>query len=283
LLRDPKSLAAMVLDEEERRHSGYDTVQAAEVHDPSDSGAGSGPPSPLLQIRNLDFSYGSVQVLFDVNLDLWEGEVLALLGTNGAGKSTVLRAVTGLGRPNRGVIRFEGESLTTASPAARLARGIVHVPGGKATFPSLSVRDNLRARGWSVRRDDLIGRIDRALDLFPALRTRLEQPAGALSGGEQQMLALAGALLLNPKVLMIDELSLGLAPIMVQQLLQVMSSLKKEGLTTLIVEQSINVALTLADRAVFMEKGQVRFQGPATELLDRDDLVRAVFLGGERG
>jgi ABC-type branched-subunit amino acid transport system ATPase component len=173
--------------------------------------------------------------------------------------------------------------LTTASPAARLARGIVHVPGGKATFPSLSVRDNLRARGWSVRRDDLIGRIDRALDLFPALRTRLEQPAGALSGGEQQMLALAGALLLNPKVLMIDELSLGLAPIMVQQLLQVMSSLKKEGLTTLIVEQSINVALTLADRAVFMEKGQVRFQGPATELLDRDDLVRAVFLGGERG
>jgi ABC-type branched-subunit amino acid transport system ATPase component len=233
----------------------------------------------LLQIRNLNFSYGSIQVLFDVNLDLWEGEVLVLLGTNGAGKSTLLRAVTGLGKPDRGVIRLGGATLTPGDPGGCLAHGIVHVPGGKATFPGLSVKDNLRARGFSVRRKNLQARIDRALKMFPVLSDRLDQPAGTLSGGEQQMLAVAGALLLEPKILLIDELSLGVAPLIVQQLMQVVERLKNDGLTMIIVEQSINVALSLADRAVFMEKGQIRFEGPATELLERDDLVRAVFLG----
>jgi ABC-type branched-subunit amino acid transport system ATPase component/predicted MFS family arabinose efflux permease len=242
-----------------------------------------GTSTSLLQVRNLDFSYGPVQVLFDVNLDVREGEVLALLGTNGAGKSTVLRAVTGLSQIDRGVIRLGGKDITFADPAERLGLGIVQVPGGHATFASLSVLDNLRARGFSVRRRGLDARIERALARFPVLSQRLDQPAGSLSGGEQQMLAIAGALLLEPQVLLIDELSLGLAPIVVQQLLETVAALKQDGMTMVIVEQSVNVALSMADRAVFMEKGQVRFEGPAHELLERDDLVRAVFLGGVGG
>jgi ABC-type branched-subunit amino acid transport system ATPase component/sugar phosphate permease len=242
-----------------------------------------GAATPLLQVRNLDFSYGPVQVLFDVSIDVWEGEVLALLGTNGAGKSTVLNSITGLGQADRGHIRLAGKTLTFAEPGTRLAHGIVAVPGGKATFPNLSVADNLQARGFSVPRRELDARLAKALELFPVLSERLDQPAGTLSGGEQQMLAIAGALLLNPRVLLIDELSLGLAPIVVQQLLEVVEKLKEDGMTMVIVEQSLNVALSIADRAVFMEKGQVRFQGPAKELMERDDLVRAVFLGGEVG
>jgi ABC-type branched-subunit amino acid transport system ATPase component/predicted unusual protein kinase regulating ubiquinone biosynthesis (AarF/ABC1/UbiB family) len=242
-----------------------------------------GQPIPLLQVRGLDFSYGPVQVLFDVDLDVWEGEVVALLGTNGAGKSTLLRAVTGLSPIDRGVIRLAGRFIDFDKPGDRLAHGIVHVPGGRATFPNLSVHDNLRARGFSVRRKDLDARIARAIDPFPVLAKRMKQSAGSLSGGEQQMLALAGATLLDPRILLIDELSLGLAPIVVEQLLQQVVELKRRGLTIVIVEQSVNVALSIADRAVFMEKGQVRFEGPSHELLERDDLVRAVFLGAEGG
>ena len=245
--------------------------------------AASGDALPLLQVRHLDFSYGPVQVLFDVGLDVWEGEVVALLGTNGAGKSTVLRAVSGLSPGDRGVVRFAGKTLTFAEPRVRLERGIVQVPGGKATFPNLTVADNLRARGYTVPADELDDRTQRVLEIFPVLADRLDQPAGTLSGGEQQMLAIAGALLLNPRILLIDELSLGLAPVMVQQLLEVVARLKEQGMTMVIVEQSINVALSIADRAIFMEKGQVRFEGPAAELLERDDLVRAVFLGAEGG
>jgi ABC-type branched-subunit amino acid transport system ATPase component len=240
---------------------------------------------PLPQVRNLDFSYGPIQVLFDVNLDVWEGEILALLGTNGAGKSTLLRAISGLSYADRGVVRLAGRTLTYAEPGTRVAHGVVQVPGSKAVFPNLSVADNLRARGFTLRRDaaDLARRTKGVLEVFPALAERMDQPAGTLSGGEQQMLALAGALLLDPKVLLIDELSLGLAPVVVQQLLEIVADLKARGLTMVIVEQSVNVALSIADRAAFMERGQIRFEGPAAELLERDDLVRAVFLGGEGG
>jgi ABC-type branched-subunit amino acid transport system ATPase component/predicted MFS family arabinose efflux permease len=235
----------------------------------------------MLQVRGLDFSYGAVQVLFDVSIDVKEGEVLALLGTNGAGKSTLLRAISGLSYPDRGTIRLGGRTITFSEPGVRVNLGVVQVPGGKATFPSLSVQENLRAAGYPLRRDGrlLDERIDEVLELFPILRERLSQPAGTLSGGEQQMLAIAGALLLRPKILLIDELSLGLAPVVVQQLLDIVARLKATGLTMVIVEQSVNIALAIADRAVFMEKGQVKFEGPAEELRDRDDLVRAVFLG----
>jgi ABC-type branched-subunit amino acid transport system ATPase component len=240
---------------------------------------------PILQVRNVDFSYGQVQVLFDVNVDVREGEVLALLGTNGAGKSTLLRAISGLGLADRGVIRFRGRTMTFADPGTRVRMGIVQVPGGKAIFPTLSVRENLLAGAYSFIWDTerVQERIDEVVELFPILGERMDQPAGTLSGGEQQMLGLAQALLLDPAVLLIDELSLGLAPVVVQQLLEVVERLKQTGITMVIVEQSVNVALSIADRAVFMEKGQVRFEGPAQDLLERDDLVRAVFLGGEGG
>jgi ABC-type branched-subunit amino acid transport system ATPase component/predicted MFS family arabinose efflux permease len=240
---------------------------------------------PMLQIRHLDYSYGPVQVLFDVNLDVRRGEVLALLGTNGAGKSTLLRAISGLGFADRGVVRLAGRTITFADPGTRVRLGIVQVPGGRAIFPTLSVAENLLAGAYTFiwDREQLASRVDKVLDLFPVLVDRLDQPAETLSGGEQQMLGLASGLLLDPQILLIDELSLGLAPVVVQQLLAIVEQLKASGLTIVIVEQSINVALALADRAVFMEKGEVRFEGPAAELLERDDLVRAVFLGGEGG
>jgi ABC-type branched-subunit amino acid transport system ATPase component len=239
----------------------------------------------VLEVDHVDFSYGRLQVLFDISLEVKAGEVLALLGTNGAGKSTLLRAVSGLDPVGGGAVRFDGRDITRTSPRARVQAGIVQVPGGRAVFPSLSVGDNLVAGAYTFVWDR--GRVERRLDhvlgLFPVLAERLDQPAGTLSGGEQQMLGLATALLLEPKMLMIDELSLGLAPVVVQQLLETVEALKADGMTMLIVEQSVNVALSLADRAVFMEKGEVRFEGPAAELLDRGDLVRAVFLGAEGG
>jgi ABC-type branched-subunit amino acid transport system ATPase component len=211
--------------------------------------------------------------------------VLALLGTNGAGKSTLLRAISGLGFADRGVVRLKGRTITFADPGTRVRLGVVQMPGGRSVFPSLSVAENLLAGAHSFVWDQprVRARVDTVLALFPALADRLDQPAGTLSGGEQQMLGLASALLLEPKVLLIDELSLGLAPVIVQQLLEVVAQLRATGLTIVIVEQSINVALAVADRAVFMEKGQVRFEGPAADLLERDDLVRAVFLGTEGG
>jgi ABC-type branched-subunit amino acid transport system ATPase component len=240
---------------------------------------------PMLQIRHLDYSYGPVQVLFDVNLDVRRGEVLALLGTNGAGKSTLLRAISGLGFADRGVVRLAGRTVTFADPGTRVRLGIVQVPGGRAIFPTLSVAENLLAGAYTFiwDRKQLAARIDKVIELFPVLADRLDQPAETLSGGEQQMLGLASGLLLDPQILLIDELSLGLAPVVVQQLLEIVEQLKATGLTMVIVEQSINVALAVADRAVFMEKGEVRFEGPAADLLERDDLVRAVFLGGEGG
>jgi len=241
--------------------------------------------APLLEVCNLDFSYGHLQVLFDVSIDVREGEVLALLGTNGAGKSTLLRVISGLAPPDRGVVRFDHEDVTVASASHRVRLGIVQISGGKAVFGSLSVAENLRAGAhtykWQKQR--IRDRCDAALALFPPLGERLNQQAGTLSGGEQQMLAIAKALMLDPKMLIIDELSLGLAPAVVQELLGVVEQLKARGITMVIVEQSVNVALALAERAVFMEKGEVRFTGKATDLLERDDLVRAVFLGGERG
>jgi ABC-type branched-subunit amino acid transport system ATPase component/predicted MFS family arabinose efflux permease len=240
---------------------------------------------PLLQVRNLDYSYGPVQVLFDVGFELQHGEVLALLGTNGAGKSTLLRAISGLGIPDRGVVRLTGRTLTYAEAELRFKVGIVQLRGGAGTFPDLSIRDNLRSCLMSSKISDaaMDVKIDEVLRLFPALTDRRSELARDLSGGQQQMLALAMALVHEPEVLLIDELSLGLAPVVVQELLLIVEQLKARGQAMIIVEQSLNVALAFADRAIFMEKGRVRFEGDARELAERDDLVRAVFLGGEGG
>jgi ABC-type branched-subunit amino acid transport system ATPase component len=237
---------------------------------------------PYLEVRGVDFSYGPLQVLFGVDLEVVQGEVLALLGTNGAGKSTLLRAISGLGAVDGGTITFDGRDITRAGARERVQLGIVQMPGGKAVFPDMTVADNLRASAYTFiwDRATVARRVDAATELFPVLRERRDQLAGTLSGGEQQMLGLATALVLDAKLVLIDELSLGLAPIVVQELLGVVAELRDRGVTIVLVEQSVNVALSLAHRALFMEKGEVRFEGPSSELLERGDLVRAVFLGG---
>jgi ABC-type branched-subunit amino acid transport system ATPase component/predicted MFS family arabinose efflux permease len=240
---------------------------------------------PALQVADVDYSYGPVQVLFDVGFEVRRGEVLALLGTNGAGKSTILRVIAGLGTPARGVVRLHGRTITYTTPEQRARLGIRILLGGKGVFPAMTVEENLQMAAFVYRHDDadFNRRLARAFDLFPPLSERRRNLASALSGGQQQMLALAMTLLHDPEVLAIDELSLGLAPLVVQELLVVVERLRSEGMTIILVEQSLNVALSVADRAVFLEKGEVRFSGPAAELAERDDLARAVFLGTEGG
>jgi branched-chain amino acid transport system ATP-binding protein len=239
----------------------------------------------LLEVRGLDMAYGPVQILFGVDFDAEENEIVALLGTNGAGKSTLLKGICGLVKPKRGSVVFDGDDITTLPGDLTARRGISLMPGGKGVFPTLSVKENLRLAGWLIR--DQGDRLEAArrevLDLFPILAQRQNQMAGNLSGGEQQMLALGGALMTRPQLLMIDELSLGLAPTVVAQLLEVVREIHRRGTTIVIVEQSVNVALNLAERAVFMEKGEVRFEGPAADLLERPDILRSVFIAGASG
>jgi ABC-type branched-subunit amino acid transport system ATPase component len=237
---------------------------------------------PMLACRGVDFSYGQLQVLFDVDFVVDEGEMVALLGVNGAGKSTLLRVVSGVGLPSRGTVRFEGTDITYLDAERRVPLGITQVPGGRAVFPSMSVVENLRGFGYTLGRDR--SRVEAAIDTsfaaFPRLAERRHQTARTLSGGEQQMLALAKALVLRPRLLLIDELSLGLAPVVVGQLLDMVRRINAEGTAVVLVEQSVNIALNLVDHAYFMEKGEVRFDGRAQDLLHRDDLLRAVFLDG---
>jgi branched-chain amino acid transport system ATP-binding protein len=242
----------------------------------------SGEAIGVLDVRGLDASYGSVQVLFDVDFHVGHNETVALLGTNGAGKSTLLRAINGLVTPTNGMVLLEGEDMSNSDAETMASRGVVTVPGGSGIFPKLSVERNLMLGGYVHWRDDEHLRQARAdvLELFPVLADRLNQPAGTLSGGEQQMLTLAQGLMAQPKVLMIDELSLGLAPAIVQDLLLVVAEIQARGIPMIIVEQSVNIALSLASRAYFMEKGEIRFEGPAQELLGRTDLLRSIFLEG---
>ncbi|GAC1313404.1 MAG: hypothetical protein NVSMB16_10180 [Acidimicrobiales bacterium] len=240
--------------------------------------------SSLLSVRGIDVSYGSVQVLFGVDFDLADGEIVALLGTNGAGKSTLLRAICGQVPLGAGAIYFDGEEITGLEPEDTFAAGLVQVPGGRGVFPGLTVKENLDIAAWGSRRPraETGAAIAEVLETFPNLRNRLHQPAGVLSGGEQQMLTLGQAFIAQPKLLMIDELSLGLAPIVVEELLKIVRRVHAGGTAVILVEQSVNVALTVADRACFMEKGEIRFSGPTADLLERGDILRAVFLSGSK-
>ena len=233
----------------------------------------------ILVVRDVDVAYDGVQVLFNVDLDVHDGEVVALVGTNGAGKSTLLRAICGLQQVANGAVVYDGRDVTASPTYENARRGLIYMPGGQGVFPALTVRQNLESALAKGEADS----IDQALTLFPSLRERLGTQAGKLSGGEQQMVALGQALLMRPRLLMIDELSLGLAPSVIEQLLAAIRQLQSDGTTVLLVEQSLNVALTIADRAVFMDRGQVQFDGPTEDLLARPDLVRAVFLGGGAG
>ena len=238
----------------------------------------------LLDVTHIDAGYGSVQVLFDVSLQVDDGEVLALLGTNGAGKSTLLRVVSGLLAPTRGTVTFAGTDITAVAAHDRVDAGLVQLVGGHALFPTMTVRDNLRAGAFTFLGDNrrVERRLTEVLELFPTVANRIDQLAGTLSGGEQQMVAVAKALLPEPRLLIVDELSLGLAPVVVGRLLEVIDELRRQGATMLIVEQSLNVAASFADRAVFMERGELRFSGPIADLLDNGEIARAVFLGAGR-
>ncbi len=248
-------------------------------------GAQDGAPydGPLLSCRGVDVAYDKVQVLFGVDLDVEEGEIVALLGTNGAGKSTLLKAVSGIVAPAAGTVHFAGRDITKDDAVSSARQGIVQVPGGKAVFPTLTVAEHFSVGAWLFGDEDpadVKRRTEEVLDMFPRLRERWDQMAGNMSGGEQQQLALGMAFVAKPKLLIIDELSLGLAPSIVGQLLDIVRKIHASGCTIILVEQSINVALTIATKAYFMEKGEVRFSGPTAELLERDDILRSVFLHG---
>ena len=236
----------------------------------------------LLIVRDLDVAYDGVQVLFGVNFDVDDGEIVALLGTNGAGKSTLLKAISGILQSGAGTVLFDGRSITNVDPVQVAHAGVAQIPGGRAVFPTLTVEENVRVAGWMFRNETEHVReaTERVLETFPVLRERWNTPAGDLSGGEQQMLSLAQAFIAKPKLLLIDELTLGLAPTIVEKLLEIVRAIHAQGTTIVLVEQSVNIALKLAERAVFLEKGEVRFTGPTRELLDRPDVLRAVFLKG---
>jgi len=240
-----------------------------------------GPAATLaLQLENLEVNYGPVKALKGVSLEVAQGEVVALLGANGAGKSTVLRTVSGLLRPRAGGVRFFGEPLGRLSPAQIVGRGLAHCPEGRRVFGSLSVLDNLRL-GASRRFDSggIREDLDRMLTLFPILGERRGQTAGTLSGGEQQMLALARALMSRPKVLLLDEPSLGVAPLIVREIFKTLRELKSEGVTLLLVEQNVKLALELADRAYVLRTGQIALEGSAQEM-QGDERVARAYLGG---
>ena len=240
----------------------------------------------FLECRGIDVAYDQVQVLFGVDLDVQEGEIIALLGTNGAGKSTLLKAISGLVDPSAGSIRFDGRDITHADAVRTAKMGIVQVPGGRAVFPTLTVGEHFKCGTWLYAAEDpaeVQARIETVLGQFPRLRERWDQMAGNLSGGEQQQLGLGMAFVAKPRLLIIDELSLGLAPTIVEQLLGIVRAIHDQGCTIILVEQSVNVALTVASRAYFMEKGEVRFSGATEELLERGDILRSVFLEGAAG
>jgi branched-chain amino acid transport system ATP-binding protein len=237
---------------------------------------------PVLVASNVDLFYGKVQTLYGVDFEVRRGEIVALLGVNGAGKSTLLRAISGVLSVARGEIAFEGARVDGLESDEIVRRGIVQVPGGRGTFAGLTIGENLRLGGYIFRRDKkaLKRETERVLEYFPWLAGRMDQHAGTLSGGEQQQLLLARAFMSHPKLIMIDELSLGLAPIIVEQLLDIVREMNRQGTSIVIVEQHVDLALEFADRAYFLEKGEVRFQGPSARLLERDDLLRSVFLAG---
>ena len=234
---------------------------------------------PLLEIRNLSSGYGDVQVLWDVSLEVRQGEVVALIGANGAGKTTLLWTLSQLVQPWSGEIRFDGVELTHARTDEVVGAGIVHVPQGRRLFAGLSVKDNL-VQGAYLRRDKaaIQSKLDWVLQTLPRLKERLNQAAGLLSGGEQQMCAIGRGLMSEPRLLAIDELSLGLAPVVVDSLLDLMTAINKQGITILLVEQDVQVALEHAHRGYVLETGRIVQGSSASELLE-DPRIRRAYLG----
>ena len=236
----------------------------------------------MLEVTGIDVFYGHIQALRDVSLHVNEGELVALVGANGAGKTTTLRTISGLLRPVSGTVSLDGQRIDRMRAEDIVGLGVSHLPEGRGMFPNLTVEENLKMGHYTKRNDRKMWKegVERITTLFPRLKERWHQAAGTMSGGEQQMLALSRAILPNPRLLMIDELSLGLAPVVVQQLFQMLAEVNKQGTTVLLVEQYVNQALKLAHRAYVLEKGAVTIEGSAKTLLESSDLVQASYMGG---
>jgi branched-chain amino acid transport system ATP-binding protein len=234
--------------------------------------------APLLEVRGIDVFYGDVQVLYGLTLAVSEGEIVALLGSNGAGKTTTLRAISGLRSPRAGEIYFRGEPLSRVPPPRRAELGMSLVPEGRELWPSLTVEENLQLGAWGAARKKAADGLERVYALFPRLKERRRQLAGSLSGGEQQMCAIGRSLMSEPRLVMLDEPSLGLAPILVDQVFAIIARLHAEGITILLVEQNLRKALEIAARGTVIETGRVKLEGRSSELLN-DPAIRSAYLG----
>ena len=232
----------------------------------------------MLEIDDLQVFYGNIRALDGISLRVAQGELVALIGSNGAGKSTTLKTISGLLRSRRGSVRYEGDEITRESTDRIVERGISHCPEGRRIFGRLTVRENLVLGGIQRTQAESRADMDRVTELFPRLRERMGQAGGTLSGGEQQMLAIARALMGRPRLLLLDEPSLGLAPLMVEHIFEVIGDLKRDGLTMLLVEQNVHHALDVADRAYVMEAGHISLEGPAAALR-HDPQVERSYLG----
>ncbi len=233
----------------------------------------------MLAINKLDFAYGDLNVLWNVDLTVRQGEIVTVVGSNGAGKSTTLKNISRLVRWTSGTITFDGEDLLRLEPHEVVERGIIHVPEGRRIFPEMTVMENLRMGSFPKSfRKDREKNVERAFSLFPRLKEREKQLGGTLSGGEQQMLAIARGLMANPRLLLLDEPSLGLSPLLVKNIFQIISEINRQGVTILLVEQNVHQALHVGHRAYVLETGRVVLTGTGQELLN-DDLVKKAFLG----
>ena len=232
---------------------------------------------PLLKVTDLKVSYGGIEALKGISFSVEKGQVVTLIGANGAGKSTTLRAISGIVPIKSGTITYDGTVISGQDPQKIVSQGICMVPEGRHVFPNLSVLENLHI-GAYLRNDDVTADIEHVYKLFPRLEERSWQMAGTLSGGEQQMLAVGRALMMRPKVLMMDEPSLGLAPIVIRDIFRIIETLHREGITILLVEQNANAALKIADYAFVLEPGSLGIQGKGRELLDNPD-IKAAYLG----
>ena len=231
----------------------------------------------MLKVNNLAVNFGGIKAVKGISFKVEKGEIVSLIGANGAGKSTTLRAISGLVKVSDGEIIFQDENITNLEPSAIVEKGIIHCPEGRRIFPNLTVLDNLKI-GAYLRNDSIEDDINHMYELFPILKTRSWQQAGTLSGGEQQMLAVARSLMAKPKILMLDEPSLGLAPIIVKEIFDIIKEIKNEGITILLIEQNANMALKCADNAYVLETGDIHMHGTGEELLNNNYILEA-YLG----
>ena len=233
----------------------------------------------MLELRNINAHYGHSQVLYDISLDVKQGEFVTIIGANGAGKSTLMKVIMGLVPVSSGTLLFKGKELGSAKAWDRAGMKIAYVPEGRRVFGELTVAENLRIGGWAEPPSDLPRRVEKVVSIFPRLGERMNQSARTMSGGEQQMLAIGRALMLEPELLLVDEISMGLMPILVNRCFEVLKQLNKMGTTILLVEQNARKALGAADRGYVLETGHIVLEGAAAEL-QSDDAVKRAYLGG---